>query len=252
MTVSEGPTPPAHHHIRPSLRGAHVDHQLRAGHGRLRHRVLVAFAGLFAAVVGLSALGTAVGAPSGQPLCRPYRPCGPPRIVRPLINQTVWRSGRWGFSLEYPSNEMAVSQQDAGSVTLQVDLGNGNTGTILVQGYSPADASPGQAIARQIGDLSGVSQMGADTNPADQLLGSGVGYRPGAGRVFTGYFAAPQGVGQRVALASEAASDGSVTVSVTVGGPAGETGPSSLLYALGDQVINSIHWPAGGSGGGAP
>jgi hypothetical protein len=231
-------------------------HHLRGAHGRMRRRLLLVFAVVFTAIVGLAALGSAVGAPKAKPLCRPYRPCGPTRAVQPLINQAVWRSHRWGFTLEYPSQALTVAQQDAGSVILQANLGNGSTGTILVQGSSIAPGGPAAAISRQIGGLSGVTQVGPDSNPTDQLLGAEVGYRPGMGRVYTGYFTAPQGVGQPVALVSEAATDGSFTVSVTVGGASNQTGPSSLLYALADQVINSVHWPSdrsdSTSGSGAP
>jgi hypothetical protein len=176
--------------------------------------------------------------------------------MRPLINQTVWRSRQYGFSVEYPGNQMTVSQQDAGSLVLQADLGAGSTGTILIQGYSRGAGSPAQAISRQLAGLTGVAQLGPDTDETHQLLGSSVGYQPGTGRVSIGYFSAPQGVGQPVALASEAASDGSVTVSVTIGAPSTLTGPRSLLYALGDQIVNSIRWPADHSdstpGSGAP
>lgn len=238
------PGEPAPHDPGLDLRGAHVHHHLRGGHGRWGHRLLLVFAVAFVGVIGLAALGSAVGAPTTRPLCRPYKPCGPTRAVQPLINQTVWRSRRWGFTLEYPSSTLSVSQQDAGSLTLQADLGGGTTGTILVQGSSVGSGGPARAISRQVGNLSGVTQLGTDGSPADQLLGSEVGYQPGEGRVFTGYFTAPQGVGQRVALASEAASDGSITVSVTVGAAASQVGPSSLLYALADQIINSVHWPS--------
>lgn len=237
-------------------RGAHVHPHLRGGHGRLRHRLLVVFGAGFALIIGLAALGAAVGAPQSKPLCRPYRPCGPPRSMRPLINQTVWRSRRFGFSVEYPANLVTVASQDAGSLTLQADLRDGNTGTILIQGYSHAVGSPAQAISSQLANLTGVTQLARDANTADQLLGSSVGYQPGEGRVSIGYFTAPQGVGEPVALATEAASDGSITVSVTVGGPSSDAGPRSLLYALGDQIVNSIRWPAdrsdSSSGGGAP
>jgi hypothetical protein len=94
-----------------------------------------------------------------------------------------------------------------------------------------------------------VTQVAPDTSAADQLLGGGVGYRPGLGRVFIGYFVAPQGVGEPVALASEAATDGATTVSVVVGGPASEAGPRSFLYALGDAIINSIRWGRNGGDG---
>ena len=240
----------------PGDAGPYVPYHLRGGHGRLRHRLLVVFGAGFALVIALAVLGAAVGAPTTRPLCRPHQPCGPPRAMRPLINQTVWRSRRFGFTVEYPSDEVSVSRQGATSLILQANLGDGNTGSILIQSYPREAGPPAQAISRQLSGLTGVTQLARDTDQVDQLLGSGVGHRPGAGRVSIGYFSAPQGIGQPVALASEAASDGNVTVTVTVGGPSSETGPRSLLYALGDQIINSIRWPAGrsnsASGAGAP
>lgn len=224
------------------LRGAHVHHHLRGAHGRLRHRLLIYFVGGFAVILGLGALGTILGGPSER-LCRPYRPCGLPRITRPLVNETVWRSARYGFSLEYPGNEVHVSQHDATSLTLQTSLSDGSTGTILIQGSS--GNSPGQAIHSQIANLTGVTQLATDTLPAHQLLGGAVGYRPGVGEVFTGFFAAPQGVGSQISLASEAATSRGVTVSVTVGGASSDAGPNTFLYLLGDQIINSIRWPGG-------
>jgi hypothetical protein len=161
-----------------------------------------------------------------------------------LINQTVWRSRQFGFSLEYPGDELTVSHQDAGSLTLQVDLGDGNTGTILIQGYSRGAATPERAITSQLANLTGVTQLAADPDETHRLYGASVGYQAGAGRASVGYFSAPQGVGQPVALASQAASDGSTTISVTVGAASDQTGSRSLLYALGDQIINSVHWPA--------
>lgn len=226
------------------LGGAHISHDLRGGHGRLRHRLLIFFGVGFAAIIGLGALGAVVGAPPSARLCRPYQPCGaPPTMARPLVNETVWRSSQYGFRLEYPGNDATISQQDAGSVTLGADLGDGDKGAILIQG-SPAP--PSQAIADQVSNLTGATQVSADTAPADQLLGSGVGYRTGVGSVHVGYFSAPQGVGQPINLASEAASNGRVTVSVTVGGPSGKTGPRSFLYELADLIINSVRWSGGG------
>jgi hypothetical protein len=247
MSLSGQPAPAGQASI--GLRGARVNHQLRAGHGRLRHRLLIFFSAGFALIVGLGALGAGLGAPSAAPLCHPYKPCGPPRTQRPLVAQTVWRSSRYGFTLEYPSNAASVAQQDASNLVLQTNLSNGNTGTILIHGSPARGGSLSRAIEHQVAGLTGVTQVGPDTNTADQLLGAGVGYRPGLGRVFGGYFSAPQGVGQPVALASEAATSGGVTVSVIVGGPASAAGPKSFLYALGDEIINSVKWPAGRSSG---
>jgi hypothetical protein len=253
MSVPEDPTPGGG--TPPAPAGPEVHHHLRGGQGRLRHRLLVVFGGGFALIIGLAILGAALGAPASKPLCRPYKPCGPPREMRALVNQTVWRSRRFGFTVEYPGNQVSVSAQDAGSLTLQADLGAGDTGTILIQGYPRGTATPARAIARQLGNLTGVTQLARDTVDADQLLGSGVGYQPGEGLVSIGYFSAPQGVGSPVGLASEAASDGNVTVSVTVGAASPQTGPRSFLFALGDEIINSIRWPADQSDstpGGAP
>ena len=243
MSVSGQPAPAGGAPV--DMRGAHVHHHLRAGHGRLRHRLLIFFAVGFTLLVGLGAVGALVAAPSSKPLCQPYKPCGPPRMEQPLVNQTVWHSSRYGFGLEYPGNVVRISQQDSGSVVLQL---SGGSGTILVQG-SPAGRSLSQAIFDQVHGLSGVTALAQDKDYVDQLLGSGVGYRPGLGRVFTGYFTAPQGVGQPVALASEAATKNGVTVSVIVGGPASEAGSRSFLFALGDEIINSVKWPGDQSGG---
>ena len=233
MTTATPPVP---------LRGAHTHHHLRGSHGRLRHRLLIYFVAGFALVLGLGALGAIVGGPS-EHLCQPYSPCGLPRVQRPLVNETVWQSAKYGFTLEYPGNQVKISQQDAGSLTLQTGLSDGSTGTILIQGSS--GTSPAQAIHSQIANLSGVTQLASDTLPAHQLLGGGVGYRPGVGEVFTGFFASPQGVGAQISLASEAATVGGVTVSVTVGGASSDAGPNTFLYAIGDQIINSIRWPGG-------
>jgi hypothetical protein len=196
----------------------------------------------FAVIIGLGAVGATVGAPS-EHLCRPYRPCGPLRVMRPLVNETVWRSSRYGFTLEYPGNEASISQQGPTGLILDTRLNDGNTGTILVQAFPTS--SPTQAIRTQVGELTGVSQVAADTLPADQLLGGGVGYRPGAGEVFTGFFSSPQGVATQVSLASEAATAHGVTVSVIVAGPSSDAGPNTFLYLLGDQIINSVRWPGG-------
>jgi hypothetical protein len=223
-----------------SLRGAHVPHHLRGSHGRLRHRLLIYFVGGFAVILGLGVLGTILGGPS-QHFCLPYKPCGPLRVMRPLVNQTVWRSSRYGFTLEYPGSVVSVSRQGPTGLILFTRLSDGNTGTILITGSSAS--SPIQAIRTQIANLTGVTQVATDTLPADLLLGPGVGYRSGAGAVFTGFLASPQGVGTQVELASEAATAGGVTVTVTVAGPSSDSGPNTFLYLLGDQIINSVRWP---------
>jgi hypothetical protein len=136
-----------------------------------------------------------------------------------------------------------VVRQGPAGVFLELHLNNGHTAGILIQGSR--GTSLAQAIREQIGGLGGVTQVATDTIPSDQLLGADVGNRPGAGGVYTGYLAAPQGVGNQVSLKSEAAKAGGVTVSVTVLSASSDADPGSAPAYFGDVVINSIRWPGG-------
>ncbi len=225
------------------MRGAHTRHHLRGSHGRLRHRLLIYFAGALAVIIGLGALGSILGGPK-QHLCRPFTPCVVPRVARPVVNQTVWQSSRYGFSLEYPGNALSVVRQGPAGLFLGLHLNNGHTAAILVQGFS--GTSLAQAIRNQIAGLSGITQVATDTLAGDQLLGADVGNLPGAGGVYTGYLAAPQGVGDQVALYSEAARRGGLTISVTVLADSSDSGAHSAPAFFGDVVINSIRWPGAG------
>lgn len=226
----------------PQLRGTHVNHHLRGLHrGRLRgHLVLVTFMVGLAGAVGLGALAVVLAAPSKGPLCQPYTPCGPPRAGAPLVNQTLWRSSEYGFSLEYPGSLVTVSQRSASGLMLDVELGN-SSGTIVVQG-APAQVTPARAVTAQLANLPGISQISVDSSPADQLLGPGVGYRTGAGGVYTGYQDAAQGVGGEQAIYSQSATDGRVTVTVTVVAPASLAGPKAAISQVADDLINSVRW----------
>ena len=98
----------------------------------------------------------------------------------------------------------------------------GDSGALTIQGFG-AGTTPSGAIGDQVGALGGVSQLAGDPNPAHQLLGAGVGYLSGAGRIYVGDVTSPQG-SQPVSIASEAASDGRVTVSATVVGATSDSG----------------------------
>ena len=142
------------------MRGAHTRHHLRGSHGRLRHRLLIYFAGALAVIIGLGALGSILGGPK-QHLCQPFKPCVVPKVARPLVNQTVWQSSRYGFSLEYPGNALSVVRQSPAGLFLGLHLTNGHTAAILVQGFS--ETSLAQAIRNQIAGLSGITQVATDT-----------------------------------------------------------------------------------------
>ena len=208
--------------------------------GGLGRWVVHIFGFLFLILIGLSVLTNLLAAPVVFVPCTSGQPCGAPPTVPAVIRETSWRSSQYGFSLEYPASVVKVSQQTPSGVVLAVDVG-GTSGAVTVEGFG-AGTTPAQAIGNQVGALSGVSQLAGDTNPAHQLLGASVGYLAGAGRVYVGDATSPQG-SQPVSIASEAASDGRVTVSATVVGATGDSGSHSDLYAVADLVINSVSWP---------
>jgi hypothetical protein len=207
--------------------------------GGLGRLVVHVFGFLFLVLIGLSFLTNLLVAPVVVVPCASGQPCGAPPTVPAVIRETGWRSLRYGFSLEYPASVVKVSQQTPSGVVLAVDV-TGNSGAVTVQGFGDR-TTPAEAIRDQIGGLSGVSQLAADTNPAHQLLGAGVGYLAGAGRTYVGDVTSPQG-SQPVSIASEAAADGRVTVSATVVGATSDSGSRSALYAVADLIINSVRW----------
>jgi hypothetical protein len=201
--------------------------------------VLHVFGFLFLVIIGLSILTNLLAGPVTVVPCTSGQPCGAPPTVPPVIRETAWRSSQYGFSLEYPASVVKVSQQTPSGVVLTVDV-TGKSGAVTVRGFG-AGTTPAEAIGDQVHALGGVSQLAADTNPAHELLGAGVGYAAGAGRIYVGDVTSPQG-SQPVSIASEAASDGRVTVSATVVGATSDSGYRSGLYAVADLIINSVRW----------
>jgi hypothetical protein len=212
-------------------------------HGRLhRTRGLLAFLGGFFVLMIVGGAISAALAPKTKALCVPYRPCGaPPRTVQGVISESVWRSSRYGYTLEYSPQEMAIAEHDPGGLILAPHL-NG-TAAIVIDGFPASQVSASSAIPRQLGELRGLSGAAADPDPAHELLGASVGYHAGVGRTEVGNLNAPQGPGQPVQMASEAAQHGALVVAVTVIASPKSSGPSSGLYQLADQVVNSVKWP---------
>lgn len=231
---------------RAGLRGAHVRPERRAlTHGRLRpRRVLVAFLVGLLVLVGVSAGVGTVATPVRRAPCAGGGVCGtPPVLRRPLVTETVWRSSLYGYSFEYPRQLLSLVGQSGAGAVLGAQFRDGGGATIVIHGTSAASGSPAGAIPAALHRLSGVSAIAPDTSPADALLGSGVGHRPGAGGVFEGALASPQGVSESESIVVEAASDGRLLLTVTVAAPSAHAGPHSALYQVADTLINSIRWP---------
>ena len=167
-------------------------------------------------------------------------------MVHPLIDATVWRSSRYGFTVEYPRDQASIAEQGDAGLILQTSLQDGTTGAILIDAAPAGQSTLSQAILGELHGLQGISQVAVDSNPAHQLLGASVGYEPGLGATYSGDFTAPQGVGQPASLAMEAATDGHLTVTATVIAGLRDAGAQSFLYQLADQIINSVQWPVVG------
>jgi hypothetical protein len=210
-----------------------------ASGGGLGKFVVHLFLLLFLLVIGLAILANVLLAPVVLAPCTSGQPCGAPPSVPTVIRETAWRSSQYGFTLEYPASVVKVSQQTPSGVVLTVNVG-GKSGVVKIRGFG-GGTTPAEAISDQVGGLTGVSQLAADTNSAHQLLGAGVGYLPGAARIYVGDVTSPQG-NQPASIASEAASDGRVTVSASVVGDTSDSGHTSDLYALADLIINSVRW----------
>jgi hypothetical protein len=195
---------------------------------------------LFLFLIGIAFVPTLLAAPVVIATCSSGQPCGAPPSVPPVIRETVWSSSQYGFSLYYPASAARISQQNSSGVVLATDV-SGTSGSIAIQGF-PAGTAPLSAISDQVRTLKGVSQLAPDGNPAHQLLGAGVGYLSGVGKVDVGDLTAPQG-SQPASVVSEAASNGHITVSATVVGATSNSGSRSDLYALADLIINSVRWP---------
>jgi hypothetical protein len=208
--------------------------------GGLGHWILRAFIFFFLILIGIAFAPTLLAAPVVIATCSSGQPCGAPPTVPPVVRETVWTSSQYGFSLAYPASAAKISQQTPSGVVLTTDV-DGKSGALAIQGFPPQTA-PMTAISDQVSALKGTSQLAPDANPAHQLLGAGVGYLSGAGRVDLGDLTSPQG-SQPASVVSEAASNGHVTVSATVVGATSASGSRSDLYALADLVINSVRWP---------
>jgi hypothetical protein len=213
----------------------------RGAGGGLGRLVLHLFGLIFLGLIGLGILLNVLVSPVVVSPCTSGQACGAPPTVPPVIRETAWHSSRYGFSLLYPASVAKVSQQTPSGVVLTVDLG-GRSGVVAVDGFGPA-IRPAQAITEQVDALQGVSQLAPDNDSAHQLLGAGVGTLAGAGRTYVGDLTSPQG-SQPASIASEAASNGRVTVSAIVVGATSDSGHHTDLYAVADLIINSVRWPA--------
>lgn len=224
-------------------------------HGRdhrialLRHRWLLAFAAAVLVAGAAAAIAAILAAPSPRTApCRPGVPCAaPPLLSRAVLStfpgHTVWQSSALGFAFRYDPTVWQVAQQSADGVQLATQNGSG---VIVIDGAPSSQASPRRLLAAEAASLRGQTLgFTSDTRAADQLLGSGVGLRSGAGAVYSASVSAPQAPQAPVDVAIEAAGDGHVSIAAVTITPADDSQTQTAIFAQADDIIDSVVW--GGS-----
>jgi ribosomal protein L32 len=224
--------------------------RLHASGERAHRRWLVAFAAGALAIAALGVLVAVVAAPATrQPVCTPGVPCGAPPALPKAVRRatlstfpgyTVWTSPGLGFSLRYSSQIWSVAQQGAAGVQLETP---GGSGVLVIIGAPQSQASPRALLNAEASNLSG-QMLGftTDSATADQLLGPGVGLRPGVGAVFGAAISDPQAPQTPVTVAAQSAGDGNVSIAAVVITAANDPQTQAAVYSQADDIIDSIEW----------
>jgi hypothetical protein len=225
--------------MRNELRGTHSG---RVG----RRSVLVVFTVVFAAFLGLAAIGMALGRPrQAKPTCPPASTlCGrPPVLAAALVNATTWRSSALGFSLQYSQDAWGVGGESATAVEL--DSKHGDL-TLIVAGTTGANADLPAILDSRVSDLRGRTLgLVRDQDPRHVVLGPAIGYRPALGATYAGTIDLPQGPQAPITATLMAASDGRVAIAVTAATTEVQGGGRIPLLATADSVLNTITWAGG-------
>jgi hypothetical protein len=210
-----------------------------ASSGRLSRAAAAAAALAFAAMLGTAAAVAAIGAPPArEALCRPYAPCGRPPVATPLVNGRIWRSSALGFGVEYGAGLWRVDGETPEGVTLTT---SNPDGTLRLRGgRSPAR----DLLEDELASLrSAYLGFAPDAAPADELLGTNVGLRPGPGGAYLGAHTAPSGIAAQDTIAVMAAGEGGLSVVATVSTSAVSSDARAYVYRQADQVLKTVEWP---------
>ena len=232
MSVAVPPAPP------PPIysRGEH--------HGRIgRHRVLVIFVGVLVVGVVIATLlvkGNAPPAP--QPVC-PTLPCGKPptpptSTAAAFVPGTPFTSSKYGYRFDFDPRFWKITSRDASEVELAI------SGSVILtlQGHAPSEGTPEELMSARADDLPlNLVSLTQDATTADRVLGPAVGYRRGVGEVLTGALDTAQGPGAPVDVLVMAATDGRVTVVMTL---VCLHSVKADAFALTDTLMNDFRFPS--------
>jgi len=219
-------------------------------HWRPHRHWLAAFTAgaLLAAGAGVVvALAAAPG--SRRPTCRPGVPCGSPPLTAKAVRRatvatfpgyTAWQSTGLGFSLRFDSRLWQIAQQGADAVDLVTADGSN---VIEIEGAPQSETSPAALLNAAAASIKGATLgFAADHNAADQLLGAGVGLRPGVGAVYDATLSTPQAPAAPISIAIESAGDGNVSIAAVAVTASNDPGAQSSVFQAIDDVIDSVQW----------
>jgi hypothetical protein len=217
----------------------------RFGGRRRGRRRLIVYAGLLTAAVAIAVVTASLAAPGAKaPLCQRAVQCGnpplAPRAVFAFPGYTLWQSSALGYSLRYDSHNWQVANQNTNNVVLQA----GDGFSVLAVTAAPASqASPANLVNGQLSSLRGqLLGFGSDSSAGDQLLGASVGLIQGIGGVYSGTIDSPQGPQAPASVAIMGATNGSLSIAVTMITPSDNHGDQHAVFNQADDIINSIQW----------
>jgi hypothetical protein len=213
---------------------------------RVRRGILIGvFAAVLAVILGITAVLVTSSAPPAPKSDCPKPPCGkppePPKgdLAPALVAGKLFKSGA-GFQLEFDPTLWAVTDRTDAAVELQV---KSTRVIVLVQlRAQPADeVTPDDAVSARLDSLGrDILGLAEDTRPSQLVLDPAVGYRSGVGEALSGVTDTPQGPGSPVSVVVMAATDGQITVTMTLITDESVRKPA---FTITDSMMNTFRFP---------
>jgi hypothetical protein len=180
--------------------------------------------------------------------CAPPACVIPPPQQKPLSPPHRFTSSKYGFSLEYSTENISPAQTTATSISWDAQLNDGSEVSWTILGGSPG----GKSASQIVDDVQ--SRNFPDAQPAYSIPGASVGYTPGTGRVYDVSIAPANGQAVHDRLVVIASIKKGLAVVVAGYGPYEQSSPHTSghpnpaetpLVHLGDfqEAAMSVTWP---------
>ena len=142
-------------------------------------------------------------------------------------------------SASYDDKVWTVEQQ--GATSAELSAGRGAL-VVLVEGFTSAKGQPTSLVQSGIASLKDVVLgLSEETDPSRLLPGTpAIGYRDGVATVLNGTLSGPQGPTEPVSVVVMAATDGQVSIRVSV---LADDAARVQAFQVADSLLNAITWP---------